>query len=39
MLELAPPHSPFRNFALCSAALIGSPNVLSKAILPAPLSK
>ena len=34
MLELAPPHLPFRKFAVCSAALTGSPNAWSNAILP-----
>ena len=39
MLELAPPQSPFKNLAVCSAALTGSLNAWLKAICPAPLSK
>jgi hypothetical protein len=36
---LAPPHSPLRNLAVCSAALTGLLNGVACAIAPVPLSK
>ena len=39
MPVLAPPHSPLRNLAVCSAALTGLLNGVACAIAPVPLSK